>query len=249
MSARYRERMECEPTPAHAVGGAPEALLDQPLYGFSEVDRILKLAPGTSRRWIDGYRRGGKQYDPVVRESHTGDEAVTWGEYVETRLLSEYRGAGVPIIRLRPAVLRLREQFGTRYPLAHAKPWLEPEGRDLVWVAQDDARLDRELCMVIYVGSGQLALAPAVERFTDAATFTEDGGAKVATSFDVPGFDGVSINPLLRFGSPAINGVRTRVLAEFLDAGDTAGDVADAYGLTPHQVETASRYEAHLSLR
>ena len=39
------------------------------------------------RRVIDA----GETYPPVVREEPTGDEAVTWGEFVETRLLSEYQ--------------------------------------------------------------------------------------------------------------------------------------------------------------
>jgi hypothetical protein len=33
--------------------------------------------------------------------------------------------------RLRPALVRLREEFG-EYPLAHARPFLDVEGRKLV---------------------------------------------------------------------------------------------------------------------
>ena len=35
-------------------------LLERPLYGLGQVDRILGLRGGTARRWIDGYSRGGK---------------------------------------------------------------------------------------------------------------------------------------------------------------------------------------------
>ena len=42
--------------------------LSRPVYGLAQVDRILGLRGGTARRWIDGYRRGGKSYPPVVRE-------------------------------------------------------------------------------------------------------------------------------------------------------------------------------------
>ena len=79
-------------------------LLNRPTYGLAQVDRLLGLPGGTARRWIDGYERAGKRYPPVVRESSTGDEIATWGEFVETRLLSEYRDAGVPLLRMRPAV-------------------------------------------------------------------------------------------------------------------------------------------------
>src|ERR1700675_1890986 len=69
-------------------------LLNRPTYGLAQVDRLLGLPGGTARRWIDGYERAGKRYPPVVRESSTGDAIATWGEFVETRLLSEYREAG-----------------------------------------------------------------------------------------------------------------------------------------------------------
>ena len=35
------------------------SLLDRPVYTFREVDRLLGLNQGTTRRWIDGYRRSG----------------------------------------------------------------------------------------------------------------------------------------------------------------------------------------------
>jgi hypothetical protein len=107
-------------------------LLSRPVYGLSQVDVLLSLRPGTSRRWIDGYARAGRSYPPVVREVSTGDEAVTWGEFVETRLLAQYRDAGVPMIRMRPAIDVLREQMQTRYPLASARTWLDVDGRELL---------------------------------------------------------------------------------------------------------------------
>lgn len=86
-------------------------LLSRPTYGLAQIDSLLGLQAGTARRWIDGYRRGGKLYDPVVRERGTGEEVATWGEFIETRLLAEYRDAGVPMIRMRPAVEALREEL------------------------------------------------------------------------------------------------------------------------------------------
>jgi hypothetical protein len=54
---------------------------------------------------------------------------VTWGEFVETRLLSEVRSS-VPVIKLRPLVEWLRERVDRDYPLAYARPFLAPEGAD-----------------------------------------------------------------------------------------------------------------------
>src|SRR5437016_3295836 len=93
-------------------------LLERPVYGFSQVDWLLGLSPGTARRWIDGYSRAGATYAPVIRIEPTGDELVTWGEFVETRFLAGYRQAGVSLVHMRPAVDKLRERFATPYPLA-----------------------------------------------------------------------------------------------------------------------------------
>ena len=74
----------------------PTELLDRPVYGLTQVDELLGLRTGTARRWIDGYVRRDRVYPPVVRVTSTGEDLVTWGEFTETRLLAEFRDAGVP---------------------------------------------------------------------------------------------------------------------------------------------------------
>ena len=114
-------------------------LLARPVYGMAQVDWILRLPGGTARRWIDGYSRGGKTYPPLVRLDRTGEELVTWGEFTETRLLSEFRDSGVPIIRMRPAIVALREQFGQLYPLAHAcRTWRSTGGNSVLHIQEED---------------------------------------------------------------------------------------------------------------
>ncbi|MCS3844614.1 hypothetical protein [Microbacterium sp. AK031] len=98
-------------------------MLDRALYSYADVDRLVGLHAGTSRRWLEGYSRAGKFYDPVLREQPIGDDVVTWGEMVEARPLAEFRKQDVSVQRLRPAVEQLRGEFG-RYPLALARPRL-----------------------------------------------------------------------------------------------------------------------------
>ncbi len=97
------------------------------MYGFSQVDDLLGLKGGTARRWIDGYERRGKGYSPIVRETRTDNELMTWGEFVETGLLARHRDAGVPMLRMRPVVEGLRQRFQVRYPLATVRPYLDEE--------------------------------------------------------------------------------------------------------------------------
>ncbi len=179
-------------------------LFNLPVYGMPEVDRNLTLAKGTARRWIDGYTRGHKDYPPVVRLACTGSPIVTWGEYVETRLLAEYRSKNVPMVHLRPTVMALRERLAVPYPLAASQTWLEPEGQELVYKVQDETDLERPLRMVVY-RSGQLMLTTPAQRFVDAADWNAEGVYRFRAA---EGLD-VWIDPQRRSGTPVVRSVPT----------------------------------------
>lgn len=214
------------------------SLLDRAIYSYSDVDRLVGLHSGTARRWLEGYARGGKFYDPVLREERTGSDSVTWGEMVEARLLAEFRSRRVPVQRLRPAILRLREDFG-RYPLAHARPLLDVEGRELVRVVQEQVGLERSLQLVV-VRSGQLVLADPVERFSSAVDYIGDVASQLRPHSRTPD---VVMDPERAFGQPAVRNVRTESLAEDYRAGTSYEELADLYDLTQTQVEAAIRFE------
>jgi uncharacterized protein (DUF433 family) len=217
-------------------------LLERPTYAFPEVDDLLRLSPGTARRWIDGYERHGRAYDPVVRIEPTGDEIATWGEFVEARLLAEYRGAGVSMQRLRPAVMRLREEYGP-FPLARAEPLLDVEGRELVRTIQDEVGLDAPLQLVV-VRNEQLILASGTRRFVETVEYGENGDGRIVERLH-PEADlkEVVFDPLRRSGRPVVRAVPTDVIAEQIRAGDSIAMVADAYELEASQVEAAIRFE------
>jgi hypothetical protein len=118
-----------------------DPLLERAIYSYADVDRLVGLHSGMARRWLEGYERAGRFYDPVLRPRSTGSDAVTWGEMVEARLLAEFRSRDVPVQRLRPAIVRLRKELGP-YPLAHARPFLDVEGRELVCYVQEQVGLE-----------------------------------------------------------------------------------------------------------
>jgi uncharacterized protein (DUF433 family) len=221
-------------------------LLDRPTYGVGQVDSLLGLRSGTARRWIDGYTRAGKQYQPVVRERHTGDEIATWGEFVETRLLAEYRNAGVPMIRMRPAVEALRQELKTAYPLASAKTWLHPEGRNLVRVVQEEVDLDPHLALVVVATGQTLAWSAEADRFRAAIEWTSDSDSGDPTPRllrPAAGIPEVVVDPLRGFGEPVVRGVRTEIIRELVEAGETQDSIAEDYELPRESVEAAVRYE------
>lgn len=214
-------------------------LLERPVYFMADVDRVLRLPGGTAKRWIDGYTRSGRYYSPVVRIERTGDEVVTWGEFVEARLLSEFRSASVPILNLRPAVERLRAEFNTKYPLAHQLPLLSTHGRELVRRVQDEEGVDRAVQIVV-VRNEQAVLSDQAEEFFRSVAYDQD----IAVRLQPTGAIGeVWVDPLMRSGEPVVRGVPTGVLAEMYRAGDPVASLADWYDLGVAQVEAALRYE------
>lgn len=214
-------------------------LLERPLYGMSQVDRLLALPSGTARRWIDGYQRRGRFYDPVIRIEPSGSEIVTLGEFVETRFLAEYRTKGVPLVRMRPAIMELRKEFGP-YPLAHARPLVD--GKDLVLRVQESVGLDKALVLVV-VRSGQLSLSEPAHQFVQSVEYGEGTDRIVQRIHPLSGNTAVVVDPPRQFGEPVVRSVPTAVIAELFDAGDSMESIAELYELDRDDVEAAVRYE------
>jgi uncharacterized protein (DUF433 family) len=154
---------------------------------------------------------------------------------VEARLLAEFRSQSVPVQRMRPAIVKLRSDFGP-YPLAQARPLLDVDGRELVRVVDDEVGLDRELRLVV-VRNHQLVLADSAERFRSAVK--PQDGSVVLMRPDVRTPD-VVLGPSRAFGQPAIRSVRTDVLAEDFRAGTSREDLAYLDDLSPAQVDQRS---------
>jgi uncharacterized protein (DUF433 family) len=177
----------------------------------------------------------------VIRLEPTGEQVVTWGEFVETRLLSEYRNAGVPLVRLRPAMDRLRERVTPHYPLAHAHPFLSVAGRELVMKVQEEVGLERQLRLVV-VRNDQVVLSGPAGQFVEAADY---GPAEdvVVRLHPVTAIREVIVDPLRQFGEPVVRSVPTAVIGEQVRAGEPIDVVAEFYELSRSQVEAAVRFE------
>jgi uncharacterized protein (DUF433 family) len=216
------------------------SILERPVYGISEAAGLLGLRPDRARAWVDGYERQGSFYAPVIREERTGDEVLTWGEFVELGYLREYRRKGVPLQRLRPVIDELRREFNTPYPLATAKPYLY--GKELVLKLQEKNDIPRAIAIV--VASGQtIAFADEANRFLKKVEFDPPADGDVRRLYPAGTASPVVIDPLLRFGRPTVQGVATERLWELFDAGESVATIADGYELAEDLVKSAVAYE------
>lgn len=232
------------------------SMLDREVYLYAEVDRLVGLNPGTARRWINGYRRAGRNYPPILRAVADDSEWVTWGEFVETRILAEYRDQDVPTPRLRAAVDSLRQIYGLRYPLAYLRPYLTVQDRDLtISAAAVDGGLET-LCQPydaaaadeprMVVRTQQMLLGAPSRSVIENATLAEDEHgekfvAELALDLEFPG---IVASPGRFSGQPTFVGRRVSVatIAGMVLDGDRPEDLAADYGLSLAQVHAAIAY-------
>ncbi len=220
---------------------------------MNEAARLLGIPDKTLRRWLDGDRRFDRIIEPLIRTEHTGEAHVTWGEFVEAGFLVGCRHRRLPIERLRPLMVTLREELQTPYPLAQAKP-LYSDGRQLLWREQESLGIDRDLFLVVE-GSlrapYQLVLTPVAEQFFARVEFEPpDSETGVAAKwYPWQGYRRIILDPRVSFGLPHINGVRTETIAELRAAGEsvsTLQSVYGTYGLTRQDIKEAERFETSL---
>jgi uncharacterized protein (DUF433 family) len=215
-------------------------VLDREIYSEAEAARLLRVAQSTLHYWLEGGTRRGKRYKPIIREEPKGSRVVTWAEFVEAGLLRQYRREHqVPMPELRHFIGVLREQLGVPYPLADQRPFVGV-GRQLVVDAQNEANLDPEFFLVAFARE-QLVLTAPSQSFVDRVTWNDGVAAAWRPHDDLK--SPVLVDPLQRFGRPAIAGISTEVLWEHEDAGESVQEIADAFGLKARDVRWALSYE------
>jgi uncharacterized protein (DUF433 family) len=212
-------------------------ILEREMYTEAAAARLLRVAPSTLHWWLEGRP---PRYRPVIRPEPTGSRHVTWAEFVEAGLLRSYRREhDVPLRELREFIDRLREEFGVPYPLADRRPYVG-SGRRLLIDLQDRSHLDPEFCLVA-VANGQVVLTAPGEEFYERVDWSGDepAGWRAPEDPDSP----VRINPLVRFGMPAVGGISTEAIAGELDGGASLEEVAGDFGLDLDAVRWAQSYE------
>lgn len=216
-------------------------VLDREMYTEAAAARLLGVAPSTLHYWLEGGNQRGRLYKPVIRPEAKGGRApVTWAEFVEATLLGSYRrDHDVPLRELRDFIDKLRDEFQVPYPLADRRPYIGP-GRSLLIDLQNRSHLDAEFCLVA-VANGQAVLTAPGEEFFERVEWSGDEPTAWRPTDDV--FSPVRVNPLMRFGRPAVGGVSTEAIAGELDAGASVEEVAEDFGLDLDAVRWAHSYE------
>lgn len=221
-----------------------------PIYHKTEAAHIIAIPTQTFRDWALGYAR--KRLDgsqvvsvPIVttlEPMRPRGVSVPFVGLAEAYIVAAFTKAGVPMRRIRPAVLWLQEHIGL--PQALASQRLQTDGAEVLWDfgRQSGDQADQDMVDgLVVVRSGQQVFRPIVRDYLTRVTY-EDGWTR---RIELPQFGRakVIVDPWLNGGqpTPSSRGIRVTDVVGRLKAQEPAKDVAADYGLTAREVEEIRR--------
>jgi uncharacterized protein (DUF433 family) len=219
-----------------------------PSYGITEAAHYLRLPLATLRSWVRGRHypteAGRKYFKPVIELPDPEFGALSFVNLVEAHVLSAIRREHhIPLPNVRSALDYVRNQFGSKHPLAEQK--FETDGVNLF--------ISRFQDLISASESGQLAIRELIQARLRRIEHDAAGFAVRLYPFtrkdDLEQPKIIVIDPYISFGRPTIagTGVSTSIIAERYKAGDSMDALADDYGCQRAQVEEAVRCELALA--
>jgi len=216
-----------------------------PRYSLVEASWLTGTPRATLRTWFLGWKgaEGRSPQAPVIRADGTGDSlTLSFFNIVEARFLACYRRVGVPMQRVRPALQYAQQRMKIPRPLLTQR--FEADGRNLFieWIEQKDG----ERRLLNLSEAGQYAWPEVVTEHFREIEFEDDQPARL---FLVPSRR-LLVAPQVGFGLPVIasRGIRTEVLYERFERGETVDQIVDDFGLENRaDVEEAIRWEANVA--
>ena len=209
----------------------------RPRYSFAEADRIARVTPGTSRRWLKGYSfwyDGEQRNMPPVTWTPEDKDAVSFVDLMEVATIGKLRKKGFSFKRIRKINVTARFYLRTDRPLVTER--FKVKGRDIFIDDGFGILLD------VGYGAGMQAWDEVLDPFLDTVEYEGEivrrwwpRGKNVA----------VLVDPNFGFGLPVVEGtgVRTEILAEGRRAGDSIDEIAYDFYVTPRQINYALRWE------
>lgn len=222
-----------------------------PLYTLADAARIVVVPPSTLASWAKGYvRRSADRADvlggPVisyVEPVRTGEPSITFVGLAEALVLAAVRRSGVPMQRIRPALLELQREIGLEHALASRK--LYTDGAELLYDYAEsrpdslDGQFAREL---VVVRSHQRVFAEVVDAYLRRIEYGDDG---YASMIHLPAYlhAAVVVDPVRAFGAPIFErgGCKVDDVLERFWAGESLDELSAEFGVPAGQLEDVVR--------
>ena len=214
-----------------------------PLFTKAQAADLIGVPRQTFRNWAVGYtytRMDGlsRLAEPLVTTAGVHGPTVPFVGLAEAYLLAAFRSAGVPMRRIRPGVLWLKQNIGLEQALASER--LKTDGAEVLWDFKNhtDEPAERDAVDgLVVIRSGQQVFRPIIRTYLKRVSY-QDGWMKM---IHLPGFQhvDVTVDSWINGGQPTLarRGVRVTDVLGRLRSGENRHDVADDYGLELNEVE------------
>lgn len=218
--------------------GSGLARINRPLYSFAESDRLANVTENTSRRWLKGYSfwysPTERRFMPPVTPSGGPKTGVSFVDLMEVAAIGKLIGMGFSLKRIRKINSVARVYLRTERPLV----------TETFRVTGHDIFVREDFGVLVNVGrdAGMRAWEEVLDPFLDTVEYEDE---VVRRWWPLGKEAGVLIDPDYGFGLPVIEGtgVRTEIIAERAEAGDSTDEITYDFDVTPKQIQAALRYE------
>lgn len=212
--------------------------INRPLYSFAEADRLANVTENTSRRWLKGYSfwysSTERRFMPPVTPSGGPKTGVSFVDLMEVAAIGKLIGMGFSLKRIRKINSVARMYLRTERPLV----------TETFRVTGHDIFVREDFGVLVNVGrdAGMRAWEEVLDPFLDTVEYEDE---LVRRWWPLGKEAGVLIDPDYGFGLPVIEGtgIRTEIIAERAEAGDSTDEITYDFDVTPEQIEAALRYE------
>jgi uncharacterized protein (DUF433 family) len=216
---------------------------ERPRYTIGQVAQYLRISATTLRSWVVGrpYPAGGgsRYFQPLILRPDDHDARLSFNNLVEAHVLRALRARHkVPMSAVRSALDYAESRFKVKRLLLS----------DELRTAAGTVFLERLDELIDLGRAGQLGLKELLQAHLQRIERNVEGLPARLFPVSLRGIDGpkvVVIDPQISFGRPYISGrgVRTSIIVERLDAGESREEVARDYGLEAVEIDEAILYE------
>ena len=214
----------------------PNSRLFAPRYSHAEADRIAGVTRGTTKRWLKGYpyhdAGGAQRFSGPVTERERPEGDVSFADLVEIAAINRWKELGQSLHDIREVVRECQQIFAVRHPLITMR--FKVDGQH--------AFVEEEGNLVGLLGNKRQL---AWEKIFEFLTTVEYEGDFASRWWPLGKDKKVLVDPDYGFGLPVIDGIglRTEIVLERMEAGESATDIADDLDVPVELIASAKQFE------
>lgn len=209
------------------------------LYDRREAGRLTGAKPATIGRWLSGYDRGGRHYEPLWEPRVAADDELVldFRDLMELRAVISFVNSKISVRTMRKAILVAAERVGTDRPLSTLR--FKTDGARIFF---EDLEVDEGETPLEDLFSGQRQMREVIERTLQDVDFSDD---IPCLWWPLGRRAGVVIDPTRSFGQPieTETAIPTHTLAIAAEVEGGIEEAARLYEVSTRAVRRAVHFQ------